>query len=402
MIPHWRITAQASLEQDGHTVVVAENGDEACRLFIDRVPDLVLLDVVMPVLSGYEVCTRLRGSPRGAHTPVLMLTGSDDEEAVAHAYDVGATDFHTKPVNWRVLRERVNYMLKAQRDADGLLTQLAHYDSLTGLPNRVTFRDQLERGLLLAEERGGLLAVLFLDLDGFKEINDTFGHGFGDQILKLAADRLTRDLRADDTVGQPWRSSATLLAGRFGGDEFTVCATNLPDAEAAKAVADRIRRALASPFQVEGHEVFVTASTGVSVYPFDGTDADTLLKHADAAMYDAKADGRNNHAPYRPSLSVRASEKLFLAGELRGAVDRGEFRVHYQPKVEIQTGRVVAGQRHSSDGSIQRGTCSRRQSSLGSRRRSDWVRRSVIGSCGRRCRPASDRANVAIAFFRLP
>ena len=338
--PALLVLAQAALVPDGHTVVVARNGEEACRLFAEQVPDIVLLDASMPILSGYAACTRLRGSREGARTPILMLTGHADAESVARSYDVGATDFQAKPVDWRVLRERVKYMLKAKRDADEL-AQLAHYDSLTGLPNRATFRGHLKRGLLLAEERRRLLAVLFLDLDGFKEINDTFGHGFGDQILALAAKRLAHGLRAGDTLGSP---DPTVIAGRFGGDEFTVCVSDLADVEGAEAVADRVRAVLASPFHVEGREVFVTASTGVSVYPFDGTDAETLLKHADAAMYEAKALGRNNHAPYRAAMSAKASERLSLAGELRGAVDREEFRVHYQPKVEIQTGRMVGAE----------------------------------------------------------
>ena len=309
--PALLVLAQAALVPDGHTVVAARDGEEACRLFTEQVPDLVLLDVTMPVLDGYAACARLRRSAGGERTPILMLTANADAESVARAYEVGATDFQAKPVDWRVLRERVKYMLK---------------------------------GLLLAEEQRQLLAVLFLDLDGFKEINDTFGHGFGDQILKLAAKRLARGLRAGDTLGHPGQPDPTVVAGRFGGDEFTVFVSGIADVEGAEAVAERVRTVLASPFHAEGREVFVTASTGVSVYPFDGTDAETLLKHADAAMYAAKALGRNNHAPYRPAMGARASERLSLAGELRGAVDREEFRVHYQPKVEIRTGRMVGAE----------------------------------------------------------
>ena len=341
--PALLVLAQAALVPDGHTVVAARDGEEACRLFTEQVPDLVLLDVTMPVLDGYAACARLRRSAGGERTPILMLTANADAESVARAYEVGATDFQAKPVDWRVLRERVKYMLKAKRDADEL-AELAHYDNLTGLPNRTTFRSHLKRGLLLAEEQRQLLAVLFLDLDGFKEINDTFGHGFGDQILKLAAKRLARGLRAGDTLGHPGQPDPTVVAGRFGGDEFTVFVSGIADVEGAEAVAERVRTVLASPFHAEGREVFVTASTGVSVYPFDGTDAETLLKHADAAMYAAKALGRNNHAPYRPAMGARASERLSLAGELRGAVDREEFRVHYQPKVEIRTGRMVGAE----------------------------------------------------------
>ena len=338
-----RSAARVELELDGHEVLLAGDGAEACRLFANRVPDLALLDVGISVVGGVATCARLRGSVGGERTPIVMLTSSDDSQAVGQAYDVGATDFQAKPLNWRVLRERIKYMLRAKRDADAL-AQLAHYDSLTGLPNRTTFHRQLQRGLVSAEERDSLLAVIFLDLDGFKEINDTFGHGFGDQILKLAAERLGHGLRSHDAVKSSSRLDTLTVAGRFGGDEFTVCASGIPDVEAATAVAERIHTAFALPFNVDGREVFVTASTGVSVYPFDGRDADTLLKHADAAMYDAKALGRNNHALYQPSMSARSSERIALAGELRRALTREEFRVHLQPKVEIRTGRVVGAE----------------------------------------------------------
>ncbi len=338
-----RATARIELELDGHEVLLARDGGEACRLFAERIPDLAILDVGIPVVGGVNACARLRSRPGGERTPIVMLTGSDDAQAVGQAYDAGATDFQAKPLNWRVLRERIKYMLRAKRDADAL-ARLAHYDSLTGLPNRTTFRSELQRGLISAQEREGLLAVIFLDLDGFKEINDTFGHEFGDQILKLAAERLGHGLRSGDALKQSSHFNDVPIAGRFGGDEFTLCVSGIPDVEAATAVAERIHKAFAAPFQVDGREVFVTASTGVSIYPIDGRDADTLLKHADAAMYDAKALGRNNHAPYQPSMSTRSSERILLAGELRRAVEREEFRVHLQPKVEIQTGRVMGAE----------------------------------------------------------
>ena len=306
-----RATAQAVLEQDGHQVALARDGAEACRVFAEQAPDLVVLDVLMPKMGGYEACATLRGRTDGERTPILMLTGSDDPDAVTRAYDVGATDFHTKPVNWRVLRERVKYMLKAEQDAKRL-RQLAHYDGLTGLLNRSTFRSHLREGLQNAAEHAKLLAIVFLDLDGFKEINDTFGHGFGDQVLRLAAERLADGVRADNTVMHPSAHRATRVAGRFGGDEFTVCVSEIPSVEAATAVADRIRASFTDPFHVDGREVFVTASAGVSVYPYDGTDADALLKHADTAMYEAKAAGRNKPARDKLSMSTMDSARLFL------------------------------------------------------------------------------------------
>jgi EAL domain-containing protein (putative c-di-GMP-specific phosphodiesterase class I) len=160
----------------------------------------------------------------------------------------------------------------------------------------------------------------------------------------MAAERLGNCLRTGDTVIHPNAHPATRVAGRFGGDEFTVCVSELSNVEGATAVADRIRAAFASPFQVDGRELFVTASTGVSIYPYDGTDADTLLKHADAAMYDAKTKGRNKQALYRPSMSAKASERLSLSGDLRRAFERDEFQVFYQPKVEVSTRRVVGAE----------------------------------------------------------
>ena len=308
------------------------------------IPDLVLLDVRMPHRGGFEVCRHLRGQASGQRTPVVMLTGSNDGDAVvARAFHVGATDFQTKPLDWRVIRERVKYMLRAKRAADEL-THLAHYDALTGLPNRETFRAQLERELGEAETHGHLSAVIFLDLDGFKEINDTFGHGFGDQVLKLTAQRLSGVLRITDSLARPDPDDTALVASRFGGDEFTISVANIPSIETATAVATRIRGAFVRPFPVDGHDVHVTASTGVSVYPFDGSDADTLLKHADAAMYAAKASGRNRQARYVPSMSARTSERLTLASELRQALDRDEFCLHFQPKLDISTQQVVGAE----------------------------------------------------------
>ena len=335
--------AQAALGLDGHHVTVARDGEQACQLFSIKAPDLVLLDVRMPNVGGFEVCEDLRGRASGERTPIVMLTGSNDAEAVSRAFEAGATDFQTKPLDWRVLRERVKYMLRSKRAADELM-HLAHYDGLTGLPNRGTFRAQLERELRDAEAHGRLSALVFLDLDGFKEINDTYGHGFGDQVLKLTAERISDLLRVTDALTRPEPEDTAPVAGRFGGDEFTISVSNIRSIDAATAVANRIRGAFSRPFRVNGQDVFVTASTGVSVYPFDGSDADTLLKHADAAMYDAKATGRNKHSLYCPSMSAKASEKLALASELRQALDRDEFRLCFQPKVAIDSKRIIGAE----------------------------------------------------------
>ena len=341
--PTLRLLAQETLAQDGHEVLLAENGHEACELFATHSPDFVLMDVCMPVLNGFDACARLRSADDGDQTPVLMITSSDDPEIVEQVFDCGATDFQAKPLNWRVIRERVRYMLDAKRVTDGL-RRLAHYDSLTGLPNRGRFHGELARAIAAAERTEELLAVVFLDLDGFKEINDAFGHRGGDTILRETADRLLQSLRASDLLLHSSAPEVRSSLGRIGGDEFTILAPNLTDIQSAASLSQRVREALAAPFHVAGRDVWVTASVGVSVYPFDGTDADALLKHADAAMYYNKSLGRGS----RPSDGQRAGSsalvKRSLAKELGHAVDRDELRLHFQPLVAIGTDRITSAE----------------------------------------------------------
>lgn len=408
----FRDLASAALQRDGHEVLLAATGEDGCRVFDERLPDLVAMDIGTPVVDGYEACKRLRTRRGGARTPVLMLTRSDDADAISMAYEAGATDFQTKPVNWRVLRERVRYMLRGKRHADDL-QKLADYDGLTGLPNRATFEQRLTHALARSARNGTSVAVIFLDLDCFKEINDTLGHRFGDQILRLTGERLTQVLRAGDRpmlerrhVEEPW-------AGRFGGDEFSVTVPGLPIAEAATAIAGRIRGIFAQPFHLEGHELFVTASIGLSVSPLDGEDADTLLKHADAAMYAAKAVGRNNLTSYRPSMSVRASERLSLAGELRRAVRRNEdLVVHFQPKVDIASGDVVGAEallrwQHPSRGLLGPLEFLELAEEMGlGPALGDWVLSTALsqsaGWRGRDDRPIPVAVNLANSQFRSP
>lgn len=340
--PSLRLLAQETLIQEGYEVLLAENGHEACELFATHSPDFVLMDVCMPVLNGCDACARLRRADDGAQTPVLMITGSDDPAVVEQVFDSGATDFQAKPLNWRVIRERIRYMLHAKRAADGL-RRLAHYDSLTGLPNRGRFHGELGRAVAAAERTEGLLAVVFLDLDGFKEINDAFGHRDGDTILKETADRLVQSLRASDLLLHGSAPQTLSSIGRIGGDEFTILAPNLADVQSAASLSQRVRDALAAPFHVAGQDVWVTASVGVSVYPFDGTDADALLKHADAAMYYNKSLARGSRPPDGEPRSS-ASLKRSLAKELGHALGRNELRLHFQPIVAIDTDRITSAE----------------------------------------------------------
>jgi diguanylate cyclase (GGDEF)-like protein/PAS domain S-box-containing protein len=205
----------------------------------------------------------------------------------------------------------------------------AYHDALTGLPNRMLFLDRLQIALAHARRQGGRAAVLFLDLDDFKVINDTLGHATGDRLLRGAAERLGSCVREDDTVA------------RMGGDEFTLLLPDIGRVEDAARIAGKLLEAVAEPFEIDGQDLFVTTSVGVSLYPGDGEDAETLLKNADRAMYRAKEMGRNNYQLFAPALNVRAVNRLTLETRLRRALEREEFILYYQPQVNLTTRRVV-------------------------------------------------------------
>ena len=215
------------------------------------------------------------------------------------------------------------------KESEKQLQHLAHHDSLTGLPNRLLLLARLEHSLQHASRNGCHVAVMFLDLDHFKKINDSFGHPVGDQLLKMVATRLLSAVRKDDTVA------------RLGGDELTVILGSLSDANYAATAAKSILERLAKPFHLEGQDVFVSASIGISIYPQDGKDTTTLLKNADTAMYMAKHEGRRRYYFYSEDLTERAYEALTLESQLHRALEREELFLHYQPQVSLQDGRIV-------------------------------------------------------------
>ena len=210
-----------------------------------------------------------------------------------------------------------------RKQAESRIAELATRDPLTGLPNRLLLSDRLARGIAGAQREGGLLAVMFVDLDHFKRINDTLGHDIGDQLLREVAKRIGGVLRKGDTLS------------RLGGDEFVVLLEGLKAAEDAGQVARKLIDAVSQPYDIEGHTLNTAASAGISIYPTDGTDGTTLMRHADTAMYVAKSSGRKNYQFFSAEMNVRATERLRLEAALRGAVDRGELRVYYQPRADV-------------------------------------------------------------------
>lgn len=219
------------------------------------------------------------------------------------------------------------------------LQYLAHHDALTGLPNRALFLEHLRLALITAARHQRLVAVLFLDLDRFKLINDTLGHAIGDLLLKTVAERLTASLRRSDTVARLQNQSNTVA--RLGGDEFTLLLTDIAQTQDVPVIVQRIANAFIAPFIVEGYELFVTPSIGISLYPNDGENAEKLLRNADMALYRAKDQGRNNYQFYLPEMNVKVSERLAMENHLRRALEREELLLHYQPQVDLNTGRII-------------------------------------------------------------
>ena len=230
-----------------------------------------------------------------------------------------------------------------RKSAEERMHYLAMYDALTGLPNRQLFHEQLELAVARAQRANSTMAVMFIDLDRFKRINDTLGHATGDMLLKEVASRLGGCVRASDYVARE-RSMPAMSGGpvaRLAGDEFTVTLDALRNPQDAGRVAQRILNEMARPFVLNGEEVVVTSSVGIAIYPQDGEQAGILLKNADAAMYQAKQLGKNTYQFFAGEMNSAAVERLKMEGELRHALDRNELLLHYQPKVDVQTGRIT-------------------------------------------------------------
>ncbi len=240
-----------------------------------------------------------------------------------------------------------------RKQAEDQIRQLANYDSLTALPNRRFFRDEFAASLERARVQGTQVAVLFIDIDRFKQINDTLGHQVGDQLLREVAKRLYATVRQTDTVARA--EAGAVIAGalgglagtsvaRLGGDEFTILLTDLIDGDTVRRVAQRLLETLRAPFSLGGHEVFATASIGVAVYPHDGVDVETLVRKADIAMYAVKDSGRNGWQMFDAAMNTATAERWRLEAALHRALERQELVLQYQPKIDVASGRIVGAE----------------------------------------------------------
>ena len=474
-----RIMLRRAMEKEGYRVVEATDGEQAIAQYTHSHPDIVLLDALMPSIDGFACCEQLQSLFAENRTPVLMITGLEDEESVDRAFDVGATDYITKPIHWAVLRQRVRrllqqsqlhkqleqsnqelqarinelklaqqalqesqerYALVAQSAHDGLwdwnlktnqiyfsprwkamlgkddneignslaewfnrvhpedlnqfqgelsahlagltshfenehrllhqdgeyrwmlcrglavrdedskplriagsqtditpnkaneekLIYQAFHDALTGLPNRIWFMERLENALLRSkEDKNYVFALLFLDLDRFKIVNDSLGHSFGDKLLVASAERLRACLTSQDALA------------RLGGDEFTILLENINDINDATNIADKIYQELSKPFNLDAHEVITTVSIGIAISTVGYDKSEDLLRDADMTMYRAKELGKARLEVFDPTLHNKAMARLQLEIDLRRALENNELQVYYQPIVCLNNGKIA-------------------------------------------------------------
>lgn len=372
-IPENREILRRRFERHGFQATEASGGIEALALMDGARFDLVLLDMMMPDMTGLEVLGRIRARFSAGSLPVIMVTAKSQSEDIVEALNLGANDYITKPVDFSIALARVNTQLGRKRAEDKVqqvndelfrtnealehrvaertrdlvqanqqlriemaqreksqatIAHLAHHDALTGLGNRLLFHEQLGEALQHKQRHGGELAVLFVDLDGFKTINDTLGHGTGDAVLKHLAARLKNALREGDKIG------------RLGGDEFAIIQIGNEQPKDATALATRLIEVVQTPFSIDKHRLVIGASIGIAVAGGDYQDSTQLLRAADLAMYRAKADGRGRFRFFEAELDRQLQQRRELEIALRTAVESDALEIHYQPLVNVRTGRI--------------------------------------------------------------
>ena len=323
-----RLLLAEAARAGGLTPLCFDNGIAALEAAASHEVGIVLLDVEMPGMDGYGVCRGLRADPRLATVPIVMVTGHEDSAAISRAFEAGATDFISKPVNWALLPRRLEYILRNAAAAERV-ERLAYFDPLTGLPNRQRCIETAERLVCEATQLRESVAIIYLDLNSFKRVNDTFGHSVGDAVLRTVAARLTGTL-------EPFKAQHPHVSvARFGGDEFVILLRHAAARALGLSIAETCRAAFKEPIAYDGLEFYSAPSIGLAVFPEDGSDVATVLKNADIAMYQAKTDAGESVAVYAPAMSSRLRNWLGLEARLRRAVRDDGLHLVYQPKFRL-------------------------------------------------------------------
>ncbi|CAK0779437.1 diguanylate cyclase [Gammaproteobacteria bacterium] len=330
-------TLGASLSKE-YKLQIATSGAQGLEFARQSPPDLILLDVMMPEMDGYETCRRLKDDPQLRKIPVIFVTAVSESDAEYTGLALGASDYLAKPVNIDIARQRIRNLLERENLRKEVetyrdnLERLAYYDPLTGVPNRRLLVDRLSQSLAQAQRTGQLLAVCYLDLDGFKPVNDQFGHETGDQLLVEITSRLQSMLRAGDTLA------------RMGGDEFALLLGTLEQEKECSCVLERVLANIATPFNINDQSISVSASIGVTLFPHDSTDAGCLLRHADQAMYQAKEMGKNRFCFFDSDHNQELREGRERRERLALALQNQEFVLYYQLKVHLTSGTLVGAE----------------------------------------------------------
>lgn len=474
-----RFLARDILEKAGFIIEEAENGRDGLEKFQNLAPAVVLMDVMMPEMDGFEACAALRAAPKGPNTPVIMMTGLDDTKSINRAYEVGATTFFTKPIDVLIVPHLLRFVVRAKQAADELresraqlsraqqiaklghwtwnlsstklwcskgapaifgrtqdataftfrdflkcvhpedrlkikniisdslrtktgynvqysvltpdnrqkflyqeaeyefdynnnikncfgivqditdikeychkIYTLSNYDPVTKLPNQNFMRNVLQHVIESAKRYDRLASVLFLDIDKFQRVNDTLGHSLADRLLGEIANRLRASIRSSDnllsnlSVQEPSGDALTdrNTVTRLGGDEFVIILDQIRNAEDGARTAKRIAADFAEPFVIDGNEIAITFSIGISIFPGDGHDVDQLVKTASTAAHYAKQQGRNCSRFYTKTLNENAMRRFSLENRLRKALDHDEMRLFYQPIVDLRSGNIVGAE----------------------------------------------------------
>ena len=337
------------------SVLEAENGQEALTLFDKQQPDLVFLDVDMPLLNGFEVCRAIRQTERGQSLPVLIATGANDNRSIDQGFEAGATQYKTKPINWALLSRDVKYMLRAAEAFAALKAQqvqlrtLAYYDPLTSLPNRRSFVDQLKKSLDETADHQRSLGLLMVDLDHFKRIHDPLGEALSDSLLKVVAARLEERLSVyaprgpdpHEAINRSDLDDMTIDLMRPGGDEFNIIVRNIKDSQALTTIASLILETLNAPLIFSDNHLVLSASVGIAMAPEHGLESEAIIRRANIALGAAKLAGRNRYRLYDDSLADDAERKLRLEADLRDALESSDqLFMAYQPQIDTSTGRI--------------------------------------------------------------
>jgi diguanylate cyclase len=331
---------QTYLEEAGYTRFVAINDPfKALAAALNCRPGIILLDLMMAGVSGFELLRQFRSHERLRYTPVIVMTAATDARSKLRALELGATEILAKPVDPSELAIRVRNSLAFKIYQD----RLANEDPLTGLPNRRVFVEQVTANLMHQELHNNGMAVLHINLDRFRLINESLGHAVGDRLLSSVGDRLFACAR-QNVPRFTGRSGGGNVLARLGADEFALVLTAFDGPDQIAKLSRSILAAMAVPMNVEGHELVVTTSLGAAIFPQDGEDAATLMRNASVAMKHAKDSGRNTFHFYGKELNTAALERLVLENQLRGALQRKELELHYQPKVSLMTGKVIGAE----------------------------------------------------------